>query len=98
MAHEFVVRQQPDLVLLDLVFEREARGWDILDAHVVDPRTRAIPVILMTADSPAAAARRERLSQLGVPLLLKPFQLSELLDVIAQMLGEAPDSGLRLIG
>ena len=32
-AHEFVIENGPDLVLLDLVFEREALGWDLLDAQ-----------------------------------------------------------------
>jgi CheY-like chemotaxis protein len=85
-AHEFVIEQRPDLVLLDLVFDREALGWDILDAHIVDPRTRETPVVLMTADSPAARARSDRLQDLRVPLLVKPFEFAELLSVLARAL------------
>jgi two-component system, OmpR family, response regulator MtrA len=95
-AHACVVEQQPDLVLLDLVFGREERGWDILDAHVVDPKTNAIPVILITAISPSAIARRDRLEQLGVPLLPKPFHIEELLACIARALGGRPR--LRRVG
>jgi CheY-like chemotaxis protein len=85
-AHEFVIEQRPDLVLLDLVFDREALGWDMLDAHIVDPRTRETPVVLMTVDSPAARARNDRLQDLGVPLLVKPFEFAELLTVLARAL------------
>ena len=85
-AHEFVIEQRPDLVLLDLVFDREALGWDLLDAHIVDPRTRETPVVLMTVDSPAARARNDRLQDLGVPLLVKPFEFAELLTVLARAL------------
>jgi CheY-like chemotaxis protein len=85
-AHEFVIEKGPDLVLLDLVFEHEALGWDLLDAHIVDPRTRETPVVLMTVDSPAARARSDRLHDLEVPLLVKPFEFAELLAVLARAL------------
>ena len=85
-AHEFVSEERPDLVLLDLVFDREALGWDLLDAHIVDPRTRETPVVLMTVDSPAARTRNDRLQDLGVPLLVKPFEFAELLSVLARAL------------
>ena len=96
-AHEFVIEQRPDLVLLDLVFDREALGWDMLDAHIVDPRTRETPVVLMTVDSPAARARNDRLQDLGVPLLVKPFEFAELLTVLARALHQERGR-LRLVG
>jgi two-component system, NtrC family, nitrogen regulation response regulator NtrX len=94
-AHDFVVEQKPDLVLLDLMFDREAQGWGILDAHIVDPRTRGIPIILMTADTRAVATRRDRLAELRIPVLMKPFELAQVLDVIARALRTT--SGLRAV-
>lgn len=97
-AHDFVVQQKPDLVLLDLMFDREAQGWGILDAHIVDPRTRGIPIILMTADTRAVATRRDRLAELKVPVLMKPFELAQVLDTIARALRAGGDNrSLRVV-
>ena len=40
----------------------------------------------MTVDSPAARARNDRLHDLEVPLLVKPFEFAELLAVLARAL------------
>jgi CheY-like chemotaxis protein len=96
-GHDFVVEQKPDLVLLDLMFDREAQGWGILDAHIVDPRTRGIPIILMTADTRAVATRRDRLAELKIPVLMKPFELAQVLEMIARSLRPGDDNRLRVV-
>ena len=81
----------PDLVLLDVRMPGPgAGGLDglrVADALAADPRTRGIPVVLMTAASPqergpwatALAGRGER-------VLFKPFPLAALLDTVARLL------------
>lgn len=96
-AHDFVVEQKPDLVLLDLMFDREAQGWGILDAHIVDPRTRGVPIILMTADTRAVATRRDRLAELKIPVLMKPFELAQVLDTVARAIRSTDQQRLRAV-
>lgn len=78
----------PDLVLLDVRMPG-AEGLDglrVADALALDARTRAVPVVLMTAASPqergawgaALAGRAER-------VLFKPFALDELLATVAAL-------------
>src|SRR5438067_953367 len=48
-AYGFVMQARPDLVILDIVFGREERGWTILELLTLDPRTRPIPLLACSA-------------------------------------------------
>lgn len=73
---------KPDMILLDY-FLGDCDGLSILKEVRVDPRVEKIPVILTTAagdkDIPAELPR-------GVRLLRKPFEFSELLAAINEMM------------
>jgi CheY-like chemotaxis protein len=61
---EVARRQLPDLIVLDLMMP-EVSGFDVVDALKLDPRTAAIPIIILTAQSISAKER----AQLGNDVL-----------------------------
>ena len=76
---------QPDLILLDVMMPG-LDGPSTFKRLQEDERTRAIPVIMLTAK--AQTAERQRLSDLGVAaVLIKPFDPVQLPEDIRAILG-----------
>jgi len=71
---------RPDALILDLILP-DVDGRDLLGA-VLD-RGLGIPLLLLSG-WPGAAAVAEHF---GIPLLRKPFDLDELLETVAAMVG-----------
>jgi DNA-binding NarL/FixJ family response regulator len=87
-AHLVISRVQPHVVLLDLRLgtgpKADESGWGVLDRLVIDPATRDIPVVLATGAVASVEAHRPALiPEHGVRVLLKPYDLDELLSVLA---------------
>jgi CheY-like chemotaxis protein len=79
------VANQPDLILLDVMMP-EMDGPTTYRHLRADDRTKAIPVILLTAK--AQAAERAKLTDLGVTgVITKPFDPVQLPEQIKQILG-----------
>jgi CheY-like chemotaxis protein len=76
-------REQPDLLILDLVLHGVPIGWWLLDQLGRDPRTAAIRVIVCSADTGALRAHEDVLRQRGVQILPKPFDIDELEQLVA---------------
>jgi CheY-like chemotaxis protein len=77
----------PDLIILD-VRMAEVGGLGVLYLLSTDPQTREIPVLLCTAVSQGEMEQWEEvLDQKGVPILFKPFELSQLALQVGAMLG-----------
>jgi DNA-binding response OmpR family regulator len=77
----------PDGVLLDLHLP-DGSGLDLLRELRDTARTRALPVVVLTAEGEERVlAEAERL---GAALLTKPFSPTKLSARIAAMLGDAP--------
>src|SRR5579862_8741656 len=75
-AIEAVLRAAPDLVLLDLEMPK-ADGYSALRVLKGDPKTRLIPVVMLTSHD--QLAEKVRALEFGVDdYLLKPFNLPEL--------------------
>ena len=73
----------PDALLLDLRLAGGGDGAATLAALRADPSTAAVPVVVVTGDVRAADALRPVLGALGAALLLKPFDLDDLLAAVA---------------
>jgi DNA-binding response OmpR family regulator len=79
----------PDLIILD-VRMAEVNGLGVLYLLSMDERTRQIPVLMCTAVSSGDMQPWEDvLDQKGVPILFKPFALSELAARVDSMLRHA---------
>jgi CheY-like chemotaxis protein len=85
-AVRLAFEERPDVVMLDVVMP-EVSGWDVLARLRSDPVFARTPVIVCTA---YVAEALGRLAELRGPdqhlgLLPKPFELEELLEVVASV-------------
>ena len=91
---DVVRREQPDVVLLDLVMPN-VDGWVIYNQIKTDAALKHTPVIVVTAKAHAAdKALALHLAKVD-GYLTKPYELQQLLDVLNQVLkrsapGQAP--------
>jgi len=81
-----ITQVAPDLIVLDLLFDRSLIGWDWLQALKLQPATSLIPVVVCSAATKYMDALQPAFSTLGVEVLTKPFQLETLLDTVNQLL------------
>jgi CheY-like chemotaxis protein len=81
----------PDLVLLDLHLP-DIPGDEVLRRLRADPRTAAIPVIVVSADATPASLERLRLAGADA-YLTKPLDVDEFLSAVERFLPAAPSSG-----
>jgi CheY-like chemotaxis protein len=86
-AFEMIRREQPSLVILDIRMEHPETGWMVLSLLRLDPSTTHIPVIVTSAESRFLREKEQRLSEMRCRTLDKPFELDELLDLVAASLG-----------
>lgn len=87
---------KPDLVIMDFIVGGEASGWQLLQAAKMDRSTRDIPVIVCTAAVRQITELSDHLDSLDVHVVVKPFDIDHLLDVIQQVweLKDSPTPGL----
>jgi DNA-binding response OmpR family regulator len=79
----------PDLLMVDLVVGQRA-GWDLLDSLQTEALTRGVPVIVFST----LPALLEQARALDTPggirrFLGKPFDIAELLELVAELIGPA---------
>jgi CheY-like chemotaxis protein len=83
--YDAVMEYQPDLILLDLMMPY-LEGEDELRLLQMNPNTRDIPVIVVTAMH-EAKQREEHYRTLGVvAIMTKPFDLDKLVTLIKRTL------------
>ena len=86
-AHDTIRREQPDVVLLDLISDGREAGWAVLDRLTLDPHTRDIPVVLTTGAAETVQRRLPALPpEYGVSVLSKPFDLDTLWEAVSRHL------------
>lgn len=83
-----VIRVEPDLVILDLVFRGEATGGTLLTALHDAAATAAIPILIVTAADALAKEWASTIEAWGCGLLRKPFDLDELIAAVRTCLGD----------
>jgi CheY-like chemotaxis protein len=89
-GYAFVQQQRPDLVIVDLLQQREPLGLALLAALRQDPQLRELPVVVASADEQTLRERAEQFRTDGCAVLGKPFEIEDLLCLIRQLL---PASG-----
>lgn len=84
--YDAVMELRPDLILLDLMMPY-LEGEDELHLLQMNPATRNIPVIVVTAKH-EAKQEEEKYRQLGViEIVTKPFDLEKLVALIKRTIG-----------
>lgn len=79
-----VKRIDPDLVILDhLLTDGVGSGWHLLRDLRADPITAHLPVILCTGAVERVTAEAEYLASVDATVVLKPFDIDDLLAVVS---------------
>src|SRR5215217_6825248 len=81
-AFEQIKNSNPDVIILDLIFDNVPAGWALLDMLYLDPTTRSIPVILTSAGTLQVRDAVSKFADKGIYWLEKPFELESLLNLI----------------
>jgi CheY-like chemotaxis protein len=80
----------PDVIVHDVLFfgDHDDRVWNVLRQTRLDPRLAQVPLILCTADSRIMTDRQfaEHLEKLDLPVILKPFAIETILNVLTDVL------------
>lgn len=88
-----VKQSKPDLVILDFIIGGEAQGWQLLQKMKMDRETMSIPVIVCTAAIALVRELEGRLRDKNVGIILKPFDIDDLLLEVSRVLAEASSQG-----
>jgi CheY-like chemotaxis protein len=80
-----VKADRPDLVVLDFLIQDEGKGWQFLQMLKMDRETRAIPVVVCTAAMKLVEDLQAHLDAMNVGVVLKPFDIDNLLAEIDKM-------------
>ena len=86
-AQYLIATEHPDLLIVDIhLLDDRVGGWEVLSLARLVPATRGLPIIVCSADVPFLDAKRQELSALGCRTLAKPFDIEQLLQLVATAL------------
>ncbi len=77
-----IVALKPDVITIDYMWSTSDNDWTFLTLMTMDPRTSGIPVVLCTGAVTEVESLREHLSLLGVRVVLKPFNIEDLIQAV----------------
>jgi CheY-like chemotaxis protein len=84
---EIVIETGADAVVIDLQAEADRlAGLRAIEALRAHPTTRDVPIVLATAAEQEVRPLVKRLKSLDVPVLIKPFAIDQLRDVLGRLL------------
>ena len=86
-AEERIRRRRPDVIVLDLRMP-VMDGAELCRRLQADPKTKSIPIVLLTGAAPEEARRAQRAG--AAALVRKPFSPLDLLAVVQRVAGKAP--------
>ena len=82
----------PDLIILDYMWDHEDSGWALLQMAKMSPKTRGIPIVLCTGAVKQVSEMEAHLLDMKIRVVLKPFDIDLLLEVVAAELAITSDS------
>jgi CheY-like chemotaxis protein len=85
---EHVKEYKPDLIISDHVFGEEKIGWQFIQRLKMDRETATIPVIVCSGAIKELKEMEGYLTQKGIGVLYKPFDIDELLNLVEMKLAE----------
>lgn len=77
-----VMDLKPDLLILDMIVGREDNGWQLIQLMKMDPKSNDIPMIICTGMARRVEELGTHLSRMNIGVILKPFDIQRLLDMI----------------
>jgi CheY-like chemotaxis protein len=77
----------PDVIILDIRLGTPEAGWEVLDLLKLDLVLTRTPIIVCSADLRALQERSTLLQAKGCHVLPNPFDLDDLLTLLAQLVG-----------
>ncbi len=89
-ARTSLAERRPDLVLCDVRLP-DAPPFALLDRLLSDPATAQLPVVVCSGAIREIEQATERLAHPHVAVLLKPFDIDELLATVARLLSAAAE-------
>ena len=93
---EIVMATGADAVVIDLQAEADRlAGLRAIEALRADPATRDVPIVLATAAAHEVRPLAKRLKSLDVPVLIKPFAIDQLRDVLGRLLPREDNDPVR---
>ncbi len=84
-AYRLIKETMPSLLILEAALG-DLPLWHVLDLVKLDPQTAAIPVLVCSAAHREVREMEARLRAHGCEVLLKPFNLDELLAKVARLM------------
>ena len=84
ILYDHITQIRPDLVILDMIIGREDLGWQLTQLLKMSPKTNRIPLILCTGAVKQVEQLATHLNNLAIGVVIKPFELDRLLEVIDQ--------------
>jgi DNA-binding NtrC family response regulator len=88
-AFAALTQDPPDLIILDIRMETPESGWTLLELMTLDRTLSRIPVIVCSAAILDVRAHEDWLSQNGIMILAKPFNINQLYRVVEIALASA---------
>lgn len=86
-----IKRVKPDLMILDFIIGGEDHGWQLLQKLKMDRATADLPVIVCTAALRVVRELEGHLREKGVTVVLKPFDIDDLVAEVRARLPETSD-------
>ncbi|HEV2107761.1 MAG TPA: response regulator [Thermomicrobiales bacterium] len=77
---------KPDLIVLDYMWSTDDAGWSLLQMLRMDAATKTIPIVLCTGAVAQVKELEPHLAEMGIRVVLKPFDLDHLLGAIRDAL------------
>jgi two-component system, OmpR family, phosphate regulon response regulator PhoB len=84
-----VKHHKPDLIICDYLFDLEPHGWTLVQKLKLDRDTADLPIIMCTGARKELEAIEDELQEKNVAVLHKPFDIDELLTLVASRLEQA---------
>ncbi len=90
-AYELIASERPDAVILDIRMEHPRAGLAVLQRLRRNPATVDTPVVICTADTAFMREWGRMLEEYRCTVLVKPFQIAELLAMIGRLIQSPTD-------
>jgi chemosensory pili system protein ChpA (sensor histidine kinase/response regulator) len=86
-AYASIKKHQPNLVVLDIRLNDPEAGFKVIDLMRIDPETAHIPLIVCSTATNVIRDNEARLREKQCDILMKPFQIDELLTKVQAIIG-----------